>query len=215
MKKLICLILLLPIILIDFGCKESSTEPKDTDTSTAIVRKPNIYIYPTQNISLSVDINFPKGGNIIESLPEYKNGWKINVEPNGRINKLFDYLFYECKIPEFAQEEYGWIIKRENLEEFFSDNLTSSGFNEKETNDYIDYWIPILVNYDYYEIYPQYKLTLNKVIDINFSEEPDNFFRLCYLIVGRDDNNLQLKEPKIETAVRSGYFAVEWGCLLE
>ena len=215
MKKQIFILLLLPIILIDFGCKESSTEPIDSDTSSTIVRKPNIYIYPIQKISLSVDINFPKGGNIVESIPEYKNGWNINVEPNGKIDNLYDYLFYECKIPEFAQEEYGWIIKKENLEEFFRDNLTSSGFNEKEINDFIEYWIPILVNFNYFEIYPQYKSSVDKVININFSNEPINFFRLCYLIVGRDDNSIQPKEPIIEKAIRSGYFAVEWGCILE
>ena len=120
-----------------------------------------------------------------------------------------------CKVPEFAQDTFGWIIKKQNLKAFFRNNLTVSGFNDNETNDFVEYWIPELMEYEYYEIYPQYKSTLDKVIDINFSNEPINFYRLCYLIIGRDDGNLELNEPQIEEALRVGYFAVEWGAILK
>lgn len=214
MKKLLFLAILIPILFFDNGCKDNSTEPNDTDTTSAHVRKPNLYIYPNNNISLFVEIDFPKGGDIVESIPEYNDFWSIEVEPTGKINNDYDYLYYECDVPSFEQKEYGWIIKQDNLKIFFDDNLKQSGFNEKEKNDFLEYWIPELVNYKYYEIYPQYIATLDKVIKINFSIEPNNFYRLCYLIIGRDDNNLKLKEPEIESATRLDYFAVEWGVIL-
>ena len=215
MKKFIFLVLLLPVILLDYGCKDNSTEPDDVDTTNVIVRKPNLYIYPVDTLSLAIEINFPNGGDILESIPEYNDLWNILVFPNGKINNEFNYLYYECEIPDLTQKEYGWIIKKQNLEDFFSNNLFLSGFNNNETNDFIEYWIPLLVDYDYYEIYPQYKGTLEKVIEINFSKEPNNIYRLCYLIIGRNDDNLQLIEPQIERAVRLDYYAVEWGVILK
>jgi hypothetical protein len=215
MKKLFILLVLVPFLLIDYGCKENSTEPTDIDTNSIHVRKPNLYIYPNQTLSLTVDIDFPKGGQIVESIPEYNNTWNITVKPNGKINDIYDFIYYECKVPAFGQNEFGWIIEKQNLKEFFDDNLIKSGFNQIETNDFIEYWIPNLIDCNYYEIYPQYKTVLDEVININFSIEPNSFYRLCYIIIGRNDNNLILKEPKIERANRSGYFVVEWGVVLK
>ena len=131
MKKFIFLLLFLPIILFDYGCNDSSTEPNYNDTTTVIARKPNLYIYPEEKISLSIEVVFPNGGKVIESIPEYNNLWNITVEPNGKINDSFDYLFYECEIPNLTQTEVGWLIEKRNLEDFFVRNLSYSGFNTK------------------------------------------------------------------------------------
>jgi hypothetical protein len=215
MKKFIFLLLLVPILILDFGCNNNSTEPNDNDTTTVIARKPNLYIYPEEKISLSIELVFPKGGTVIESIPEYNNQWEITVEPSGKINNSFDYLFYECEIPNLTQTKVGWLIEKRNLEDFFVNNLSNSGFNQREISDFNEYWIPLLSNYDYYAIYPQYKSDLDKIVTIYFSEEPNNFYRLFYLIIGRDDNNLEIEKPVLESAVRENYFAVEWGVILK
>ena len=211
--KIIIFLALLPILLfMNFGCK-NSTEPKD-DIDSVIVYKPNIYIYPSEKKSLTVEVSFPQGGKIIESIPAYENSWKVEVDTNGKINNTYDYLFYECSVPDLFQMENGWIIKKEYLEKFFVNNLSESGFSEKEQNDFIEYWIPKLTDNEYYEIYPQYKSSLDKIIEINFSLEPDNFYRLFYLIKGRN-NNIQLKEPEIKIAIRQNFYSVEWGVILK
>ena len=215
MKKLIFLLLLLPIILFDYGCKDGSTEPNYNDTTTVIARKPNLYIYPEEKISLSIEVVFPNGGKVVESIPEYNNLWNITVEPSGKINDNFDYLFYECEIPNLTQNEFGWLIEKINLEDFFVKNLSLSGFSTGEITDFIDYWIPLLTEYDYYEIYPQYNGELDKMVMINFSKEPQNFYRLFFLMVGRVDNNIVIDEPNIKSAIRENYFAVEWGVILK
>ena len=202
------------LIYLHTGCDSLPTPPSCVDTSDVIARKPNIYIYPTSTTNLSVNIKFPVGGKVIKSIPEYGKGWNVSVEPSGLINSEFGYLFYECSIPNLFQKENGWIIKREDLHAFFDNNLSLTGFNDTEKKDFIDYWIPKLTDSNYYEIYPQYSSNIEKMIVLNFSQKPDNIFRLFYFIKGRDKNDLKLTEPKIESGKRDGFYVMEWGVIL-
>lgn len=197
-----------------YSTNGESEIPCDDDTSRIVAYKPNIYIYPNEEIRLIVKVDFPLGGKVIESIPQYKDSWDITVDQNGKINDTYDYLFYECEMPNLTQKVYGWIIEKSELEEFFISNMTQSGFNQKETNDFIEYWIPMLTESKYYEIYPQYKSTLDKMVVIKYSVEPKSFYRLFYVIKGRDDDQLELLNPSIEKAKREKYFAVEWGVIL-
>ncbi len=217
MKKFICGVTLIIVVYLGTGCKEKSTEPmiNEKDTSTVIERKPNIYIYPAEEINIEVKISFPNVGEIIESIPNYNNGWLVNVKPGGLINNYYGYLFYECKVPDLTQKIYGWIIAKDSLQSFFVKNMHSSGFNQKEINDFIEYWIPLLKDFTYYEIYPQYKTTLEKMSVLEFSIIPENIFRLQYLIKGRDDKNINLPAPQIENAKREGFYIMEWGGILK
>ena len=213
MKKLLFLVLVIPILFMNHGCDDNPIEPDDCDT-TITAYKPNIYIYPNEKLNLSVKILFPNGGKVIESIPNYKNSWEVTVTPDGKIDDTYRYLFYECQMPDLAQKEYGWVVDKSNLKDFFNKNMVASGFSQNEITDFIEYWIPILTEYKYYEIYPQYKSTLDEMVKISYSIEPTNFYRLFYFIKGRDNNTLQLLTPIIETAKRKNYYAVEWGVIL-
>lgn len=218
MKYLISLLLILLIVLLsNYGCKNSNpTEPQQKDSTGYIVHyKPNIYIYPNEKIQLKVKINFPAGGEVTRSTPQYKNGWDITVLKDGKINNEYDYLFYECKTPDLTQNEYGWIINKDSLKNFFSSNLSQSNYKENEINDFIQYWIPRLNDYKYYEIYPQYTSTMERMTVLNYSSKPAHVFRLNYVIKGLNNKNVKIKTPKIEKAIRKGYNSVEWGVILK
>ena len=93
-----------------------------------------------------------------------------------------DYLYYECEIPDFWQYSEGWVVKQENLSEFFTSNLKAYGFNDAEIEDFIEFWIPELKDSLFYEIYPQYSEMVNRVIKLWISPRPDQLMRtaLCY-----------------------------------
>ena len=75
-----------------------------------IAMKPNIYIYPTEKMQLSVNLSFPQGGNIITSIPDYNTGWDVTVEPDGKIDDEYTYLFYESYQPSVWQTKAGCVI---------------------------------------------------------------------------------------------------------
>jgi len=176
--------------------------------------KPNIYIYPKEKMNLDVSIIFPHGGQVTTSIPVYGDGWEnLSIEPSGKINNEFPFLFYESQNPDFCQYEEGWVVAQEDLEDFFIQNLAETGFEGQEIIDFTDYWIPILTDHPYYAIYPQYKEQLSKMVELEFSVKPDNLLRLIYTVEGRQDNSLILPAPDITNFKREGFFIVEWGLI--
>ncbi|MBI9069517.1 MAG: PKD domain-containing protein [Salinivirgaceae bacterium] len=189
----------------------------DTKTDTiwnfTLVYKPNIYIYPEETIDLCVNLSFPKGGELVTSIPEYDSVWCVTVEPDGQINGAYDYLFYESKQPHIWQEEQGWCISKDNLNQFFTNNMLAYGFNNNEIDDFIEYWIPLLSESEYYSIFPQQKAMINRVIEISFSKNPDNVNRLFYVIEATLQNN-ELIAPEIIPFSKTGFYVNEWGVIL-
>jgi len=180
----------------------------------SIMLKPNIYIYPEENMDLLVQIDFPEYGFVTTSVPDYGDGWDISVEPCGVIDGQYEYLFYESVQPDRGQYSKGWVIPQEGLTDFFSENMAETGFNAKEITDFIDYWIPLLTEYQYYAIYPQYNEQLDSMIRLEFSEEPDNIIRLLYSIRGLNQEYV-LPEPEIPNFNRAGFTVAEWGVILK
>lgn len=109
--------------------------------------KSNIYIYPEVEMALDVSLEFPLGGKVTTSIPEYGNGWHVTATPDGLIDNQYEYLFYEAVNPDVYQSDTGWIMSRNDLESFFAQNFRQTGFSQKETSDFTDYWIPRLIDY--------------------------------------------------------------------
>jgi hypothetical protein len=177
--------------------------------------KPNIYLYPEQPTSLTLTIGFPHGGQVVDSLPLYQEGWQITVEPSGLIDGQYRYLFYESIQPDYGQYSAGWVVPWEGLESFFRNNMTQTGFNQTEIDDFLSYWIPRLVDHPYYAIYPQYDRDLENISELQCSSPPDSLIRLFYAIRGLQDNRLILPPPAIPAFSRQGFTVAEWGVILK
>ncbi|MBN2367344.1 MAG: hypothetical protein JXL67_14340 [Calditrichaeota bacterium] len=177
-----------------------------------VVRKPNIYIYPAEEIEMDVELHFPKGGEILESNPKYVNNWHIQVEPSGFINTEYRYLFYEARIPNILQREFAWIVKGKELDDFFRKNLADLTFSVMEIKDFLDYWLPYFSSEKTYVIYPHFTKELSDVIEINFSLPPENLNRIIYWIE-EYTGNVTVKRPEIPDYKRDGFTVLEWGVI--
>ncbi|RKY52183.1 MAG: hypothetical protein DRP93_08585 [Candidatus Neomarinimicrobiota bacterium] len=178
-------------------------------------RKPNIYLYPEKKTKMSVSLQFPHGGKVIESDPFYPLLWKnIKVKPNGKIDRKYDFLFYEAEIPDLWQYSEGWVVAMDDLTEFFEKNLKDYSFNENEIEDFIEFWIPELINSPYYEIYPQYTEMVNQVIKLKISPYPDAKLRLHY-VIKETEKYFDLPVPEISAFDRHGFTVTEWGVILK
>lgn len=180
--------------------------------SDIMVLKPNIYVYPTKKIDLCLKINFPLGGNIIESIPQYNQGWCVHVDTTGKIDNQYSYLFYESKQPDVFQYEKGWCIARTNLKSFFEENMSMYNFSQQEIKDFTDYWISLLIEDDYYNIYPQTNAIIDTAIQLDFSVQPDNVGRLFYGIVGVNKYQ-QIDQPMVVPFLRNDFYIMEWGVI--
>jgi len=183
--------------------------------SFIILFKPNIYLYPQSAADLTVTVDFPAGGSVIASEPHYADSWQITADPTGRIDGLYDYLFYESSQPDYGQYQAGWVVAKDNLEDFFRTNLAQTGFIQNEIDDFIEYWLPRLKTSPWYAIYPQYNAQLDKMVRLSFSQQPDNLIRLIYAVRGIPTGSLTLPAPEIPAFSRDGFTAAEWGVTLK
>ncbi|MDO9391058.1 MAG: carboxypeptidase regulatory-like domain-containing protein, partial [bacterium] len=79
--------------------RRTTTETEHRSITTEEIErmeKPNIYLYPTKQETLTVKVH-PKG-KITTSIPEYNTGWNVVVAPGGKINDTYDFLFYEATV---------------------------------------------------------------------------------------------------------------------
>ncbi|EET89415.1 leucine-rich repeat protein [Clostridium carboxidivorans P7] len=175
------------------------------------VKKPNIYLYPQKTEELSVQVT-PKG-RITKSIPEYNGGWKVTVDPSGKIDNTYNFLFYEALINYKFTLDKGWIVNKSSFNEEMNSILTSIGLNSKEKSDFIEYWSKELnwksSRYAVYYLDPK---EISEAIKLNLSKEPDSILRAYFYFVPLKDNeNLEIKKPEIKQFKRNGFTVVEWG----
>ncbi|MEI7828179.1 MAG: hypothetical protein WCI31_00345 [Prolixibacteraceae bacterium] len=210
MKNRNLFVYFLTILLISVFGSLQSCRPDETEDY-----KPNIYLYPLSKSQVDVEISFPSGGEVTTSIPAYKNGWKVSVDTTGKINNQYDYLFYESRQPNTWQLKKGWVIRQNELKDFFVSNLSSYGFKGKEINDFTEYWLPRFKKSAYYKIYPQETAIVDKLIRLTISPKPDHLLRLHYVIKETNEptNNLDIPTtpPKFN---RQGFYVTEWGVIL-
>jgi hypothetical protein len=180
-----------------------------------MVYKPNIYLYPKITTKMDVSLEFPQGGHVTVSDPNYPDEWQnIKVTPGSKIDGEHDFLFYEAALPDHWQYEKGWAVKQAGLKTFFEDNLKTYGFNMREIADFTDYWIPRLKESPYYAIYPQHTAKIDEIVELNISKNPKSILRLFYVI--KDIPEFEdMPVPMIPDFERKGFTVTEWGVVLK
>lgn len=174
---------------------------------------PNIYLYPESETEVSVDVILPEGNWITESLPEYGNGWQVNIKPDGYIDDKYGYLFYEATTGMEMQYENGWLINGNDLEREFARILGYYGFKGREITDFNEFWVPVYSSAEsksnWFVIYPQ---DATEMSTLNINPQPDTLMRML-LIIQPVKQPIDIAEPEVTPLVRKGFTVVEWGVL--
>ncbi|MCX7928524.1 MAG: hypothetical protein N2558_02460 [Patescibacteria group bacterium] len=79
------------------------------------------------------------------------------VSPSGSIKdkkseRVYPYLFWEGCSFVFRQKRGGFVVEREDVEDFLSSALIKLGLNEKEKDDFLLAWLPKFQDSPYYFI---------------------------------------------------------------
>ena len=179
--------------------------------------KPNIYIYTQEETQVNVEFDYPD--LLTTTIPEYKNNWNVIAKGDGRLvdtlgnNEEYNYLFYESiAMPHFFQKDTGWLIVAGTREQQYRDILTDYGFNETEIADFIEYWTEKLPQGVDYIMYPQNTETVNYVMPVNVTPEPDSMERIWFTF--EEYNGQRCGIPTITPIERKDYAVVEWGGII-
>lgn len=176
--------------------------------------KPAIYLYPPQEESIHVSIN-PKGP-IIATDPVYpQKGWDVKADTAGNIfynNETYDYLFYEAKIPDslLSPQNTGYVVAYTDLKNFFDSILPKVGLNQKEKQQFSEYWLKALPKNPYYKISLLPESTINEISPLTILPKPDSILRIDMSFEPLDTKET-ITPPTLSPFVRKGFTVVEWG----
>ena len=111
--------------------------------------KPVIYLYPTEKTDVQVELELLTS-DLYVTYPNYCDGWNVTAYPDGRIvNKAdggtYDYLFWESVNSRTHYDmSKGFCVSADDTEDFLREKLEILGLNERERNEFIVYWLPIM-----------------------------------------------------------------------
>ncbi len=200
-------------ITIDFITGEESIAP-------IMVEKPVIYLY--NHKELDVHLSLKPMGPMVFSYPLYEEGWKVKVKGKGVLevkDKLYPYLFWEG---EYANLDFviknggveGNYIKTDSTVLFLQNVLTKIGFNSNEMTDFITYWAPRMMQYNFVTVQFLVGEDYARLIaELKSNPKPDSELRVFMLFQGfkYDASPNFLVEPFFEPFNRKGFSLVEWG----
>ena len=177
--------------------------------------KPVIYLYPTQKTN--VHVSFGENMKLSKTEPSYENGWDVTAYPDGHLvnntdGKTYPYLYWEGFTPnQFPDLNYGSVVQKDNIKGFLAKSLSDYGLNQKESKDFMDYWVPYLSSKPYYLISFYTTQDLDQAIPENISPKPDSVLRLLMQYKGLD-KPIQVSPPPTPVKFdRTGFSVVEWG----
>ena len=193
------------------GCGGGTTSCVEEPEAT--FGKPVIYLYPTTQEEVTVKLDYK--GKLVSTYPAYKDGWKVIANPDGKImnledNREYSYLFWEGESKKINWDlSKGFIVEGKNTQTFLQNKLAELGLTEKEYNEFIVYWAPIMENNKYNLITFQNEVYENTA-HLNISPKPDSMLRV-FMAFKPLSRPITIEKPDIKKFERKGFTVVEWG----
>ena len=166
---------------------------------------------------LKQDVDFlPRKGR--GRFVKYQNGRVVgNGTRDGDLlshadGKSYGSLYWEGTGVGYQSPETGFVVKDGEVSSFFASTLPKYGLNQKEANEFMDFWIPKLKGSPYYRIS---FLTdeWSKAAPLGVSPRPQTSIRI-FMDWKPISAPISIKEPKIVTPIRDGFTLVEWGGMI-
>ncbi|HNQ25300.1 MAG TPA: PEGA domain-containing protein [Methanoregulaceae archaeon] len=186
------------------------TDYLEIDTS---VEKPSIYLYSDHDLTAQVRLMPESAITVSDPVYQPGMGWQAAIW-NGSLNGKGDFLFYEGMVPDSGwQKREGYVIRATYRGQDMAFMLGQYGFNEKETAEFIDYWVSPLPGDVDYVFYPQETGAVEQVMPLIISPEPDDVMRIWFCAEPLISAPAQVTSP--EKIVREGFYVVEWGVMVK
>ena len=179
------------------------------------IAKPVIYLYPEEETVISVKLGNPEKLTCV--YPNYNDGWIVKAYPNGTLvdeqaGRTYYSLYYESNSTKKYNEnlEEGFVIKKENIVEFLEEKLAILGLNDRETEEFIIYWLPRLQQNNYIYVRFETMEEIEENMPLIISQNPDTLIRILMEWKGLNEYT-NVKEQLLNPVTRNGYTVVEWG----
>ena len=173
--------------------------------------KPILYLYPKEETKVRVD--FEDESKLVTTYPKFKNYWGVKAKPNGDLDvngKYYYALYWDEKIDENIKFDEGFYVDKENAISFLEDKLSYIGLNDRERNEFIMYWLPILEKNEHNLVKFIFTDERQEQNELIIEPKPDSLLRVS-IVIKKVDGKVNIKEQELERFNRFGFSAVEWG----
>ena len=195
------------------SCDDDESIDDDHPSFPPDVRKPIIYFYPEEEMDLSV--TFVNEEMLTTTYPKYDGGWNIHLKEDGTFtvpgsDREYYGLYYES-VPNYeCTFETGFYVTGENAASFLEEKMDYMGFNNRETDEFIMYWLPILERNEQSLVYFEKTLERNEESPLIFSTAPDTLIRTC-IHIKKVNAPVEMVPQELTQVERSGFTVTEWG----
>ena len=174
--------------------------------------KPVLYLYPIKNENITVKFEHPE--YLATTYPKYNNGWSVNADTLGNLydenGKYYYALYWEEKNNVKSSFDEGFYVEKVDAISFLEEKLSLIGLNDREKNEFIMYWLPILENNGKSLVYFELTESIEKYNKLIIEPVPDSLLRVT-MHVKKVNKKVKIKEQELPTFERIGFVAVEWG----
>ena len=181
---------------------------------SATFAKPVIYLYPEEDTECSVKVTMANG-KLTCTYPEHGvNGWQnFTACPDGTLifpdGKQYYCLYWEGNGYIDADFSKGFCVKGSDTAEFLENVLAEIGLSEREANEFIIYWLPILQENPYNLISFQ-RDAYTSAAELEINPTPDSLLRV-YMTAKPLDSYMEIEAQTFDSFERKGFTVVEWG----
>lgn len=185
---------------------------EDDHCDPNVIMKPILYLYPTKETNINVTI--AKSDAIISSYPKYINNWNVTASPNGDLfdkdGKFYYALYWDETNYAKVNFDKGFYVSKDNAINFLEEKLSIIGLNDRERNEFIMYWLPILEKNENSLVYFELTDERQSNNELVISPKPDSLLRVN-IHVKKVNGEKSISEQKLPSFNRTGFSAIEWG----
>lgn len=175
--------------------------------------KPIIYIYPEEETEVKIKVKNPE--KLTCTYPKYEDSWNVLAKPNGDLidlksNRKLYALYWEGINTTKVNLDEGFIVEGESVAKFLEEKLEILGLNEREAEEFIVYWLPLMEKNKYNYIRFETLDEINENMGLKITPKPETLIRINMEIKGLT-KPMTVKEQNLKRVERKGYTVVEWG----
>lgn len=209
MKKWVVVGMMLCCMVLTGGCTIGNNEE---NTEEHLSEKPVIYLYPQEERSVSVKLDYQ--GRLTSTYPAYEDGWRVVARPDGTLldpetGREYYCLFWEGESEAEYDFSSGFVIPGDETAAFLEETLGRLGLTEKEANEFIIYWLPRMEE-NAYNLISFQKEAYTESAQLVINPAPDSLLRVFMAWKGLEEP-VEIEPQKLDGFERTGFTVVEWG----
>lgn len=199
------------------NCLEFIYNPSDKkgevkDSLCGGIAKPVLYMYPKKKTNIEVSFEHPE--YLETTYPKFRDKWQVVAHSDGSLydnnGKYYYALYWDEKKVHSVDFSRGYYVEAANAIEFLEQKLSYIGLNEREMNEFIMYWLPILERNKKSLVYFELTKERESYNKLYISPKPDSLLRLT-IHIKKVEQEMKIRKQNLTKFQRKGFVAVEWG----